>query len=86
MPPPGGVGLDGEVHQRRRLVLVHAVQLEQVGDVTLLEADPAQFHPADLGTGRADGVSGLFAGDPSHLAQHAQLGAQEDTQNGRAAP
>jgi hypothetical protein len=46
-----------------------AVETEQVGDVALLETDPAQFHPADLGLGRADRIAGVLAAQPLGLTQ-----------------
>ena len=58
---------------------------EQVDDVALLEADPAQLQPADLGAGRADPVPGIVTGDPPGLTQLAQLGTEKDTQHRRAA-
>src|SRR6202000_1489068 len=59
-------------------------QVEQVDDVPLLEADPAQFQPADLGPGRADPVPSVVTGNTPGLAQFAKLGAEKNTQHRRA--
>src|SRR6202008_3046113 len=61
------------------LVLVlYAVHREQVDDVSLLEADPAELHPADLRVRAADRVAGVGAGDLRGLTQAAELGAEHD--------
>src|SRR6202035_3381028 len=58
------VRLPGQVQQRRPLLgISYAVQGEQVGHVALLEADPAVFHPADLGVRPADAVASARRGE-----------------------
>ena len=75
VPPAGRVGLAGQGEQPLVLARVlDAVQLEQVGDVAFLEADPAELHPADLGLGGADRVAGLSRVTP--LARRRRAGAR----------
>ena len=55
VPPAVRAGAAGQLAQRLALLLVgHLVEGEQVGDVAVLEADPAGLQPADLGAGRPD--------------------------------
>ena len=81
---PGVLAFLRQIHQRSAFVVVgDAVQGEQVGDVTFLEADPAELHPADLGLGGADLPTGSLAADPLRLSQPAQVSAEQHPQNGR---
>ena len=50
---------------------------EQVGDVALLEADPAELHPADLRFGGADRIARRLARDPPRLTQSPELRAEQ---------
>ena len=84
VPPAGRVRLLGQGDQGLGLLLVHAVEVKQVLYVALLEADPPQFHPADLGSRSPDRVSGVVPGNSLGLAQPAELGTQQDPQHGRA--
>src|SRR5580700_7512555 len=86
MPPPCRVGLAREQHQCLALgVVVDPVQGEQIDDVALLEPDPPQLHPADLGLRGPDAVARVLAGDALGLTQPAQLGAEQYSAYGRAA-
>jgi hypothetical protein len=77
MPPARRVRLAGHRQQTRVLgLVVDAVEREQVGDVAFLEADAAEFHPADFGLRRANGPAGLVTGDALRLPQAAQAGAK----------
>jgi len=84
LPPPTGVGLPHQAqHGRALLVVGDPVQRQQVDDIAFLESHPAQFQPADLRVGRADGVAGRLPADPGVLPEPAQLGAQNDARDGR---
>jgi hypothetical protein len=51
VPPARVVRLAGQAEQRVALLGGgNAVHAQQVGDVALFEADPAEFHAADLRT------------------------------------
>src|SRR5699024_4543779 len=67
------------------LGVIDSVQLEQVVDVALFEADLAEFHAADLGVGGTDLVTGVVTGNALLLAKAPELGPEENTQHGRAA-
>ncbi len=70
VPPSGLVGLPGHGQERHSFRFAdNAVQGEQVGDVTLLEAHPAELHAADLGVGPSDRVSGCLGTDPARFAE-----------------
>jgi hypothetical protein len=86
LPPPGRVGLLRQRQQRRTFLFVrHAVQRQQVRDIALLEADPAQLHSADLGAGRSDLPAGSVSADVLGLAQPSQLTSEQDAEDRRAA-
>src|SRR5207237_5090621 len=59
-----------------------AVEGKEIDDVALLEADPAQLHPADLRFRTADRVARLLPGDATGLPQAPQLGAEEHPGHG----
>lgn len=87
VPPAGGAGLVGEPEEVLALLLVHdAVQGEEVGDVTLLVADPAQFQPADLRVRGPDGFARGLARDVPGFAKPAKLRTEHDPQDGGTAP
>jgi hypothetical protein len=77
LPPARRAGLPGEREQPVVLGgVLDAVQLEQIGDIALLDRDPAELHPADLRLGAPDRPAGLIAGDAFGLAQAPEPGAQ----------
>ena len=81
MPPPGPGGLAGQLEHVGPLGFPgHAVQGEQVRQVTLLHADPAVLQPADLRRRRPDHLARRLAGDAVRLTQAAQLAAERDGQ------
>jgi hypothetical protein len=53
-----------------------AVEGKEVAHIALLEADPAVFHPADLGMRAADSLSGLLGGYSARLTQPVQMAAK----------
>ena len=64
--PRGRVGFLGQLEQLLPLGgVVHAVELEQVGDVAFLEGNAAELHPADLRAGGPDVVAGVVPRHPA---------------------
>ena len=83
-PPVRCIGLPDEREELLQHALVgHAVQGEQVFDVTALEPDPAGLQPADLGPRRPDLEAGPLGRDPGGLAEPAQLAAEHHAQHRR---
>jgi hypothetical protein len=83
-PPVRRVGLPGQRDELRPHVLVvHAVQGQQVAQVAALQPDPAVFQAADLGPGSADLVTGLLGCDPGGLTEAPQLSAEQHAQDRR---
>ena len=72
--------LSAEVSQAALALLTVAnpVQGQQVGDVPLLERDPAVFHAADLGMRAADDERGALSRDASILTQPAEVTAEHE--------
>src|SRR5699024_3286353 len=86
VPPALGIGAGDEPEEGVALLgVIDSVQLEQVVDVALFEADLAEFHAADLGVGGTDLVTGVVTGNALLLAKAPELGPEENTQHGRAA-
>ena len=86
VPPARGVRFPGEVQQGGALLAVgDTVEGKEVAHIALLEADPAMFHPADLGVRAADGFRGLLSGNSPRLAQPVQLAAEHQPLDGRTA-
>src|SRR3712207_369997 len=86
MPAARVVRLPGQGQERLTLlVVVDPVEGQQVGDVTLLEADPAEFHAAGFGPRRADLPAGVVAAQALALPQPAQLRTEQDAKHGGAA-
>jgi hypothetical protein len=63
------------------LLVGHAVQGEQVRDITRFEPDLAGFQPADLRPRRPDLVSSLRRREASSLAKAAKLGTKQKTKD-----
>jgi hypothetical protein len=83
LPPARPVGLPHQPEELGPLLRVgDAVEREQVRDVTLLEPDPPELEPADLGVEGADRVARGLPADATRLAQPAQLRAEHDAQHG----
>jgi hypothetical protein len=61
------------MHQRQERFsfpyVSNAVKSEQIGHVASLEADPPEFHTADLGVGRADRVTGCSGSDSTRFTK-----------------
>ena len=82
LPPGGLVRFARQLDQLLALLGVpHAVVLEQVGDVPLLERHPAELHPAYLGTGGTNVIARVFAGDADRLTEPPKLCTKQDPQN-----
>jgi hypothetical protein len=85
-PPARAVGALGQPQQVPALADIgHAVEGEQVGDVPLLEADPAMLESADLGTGSPDLVTGIFRRDAGRLTQLTELATKQHAEHRRPA-
>src|SRR6185437_7519293 len=81
--PGGRIRFPGQLDQLLPLrQIVDAVELEQVSDVAFLERDPAEFHPADLGSRGANVVAGVVARDARALAQPPELSAEQHPEYG----
>src|SRR5262249_59346440 len=63
------------------LLICHAIQSEQVGDIAVLESHPARLQPADLRMGCADRFSRVFHGDALGLTQAPKLRPEQYAQN-----
>src|SRR5690606_30190835 len=84
LPPAGSVGLSDHLQKSTAFGIVDdAVEREQVLDITCLESDAPELHPADLGLGGADVESGLVAREPALLAQAQQARTEHDAPYGR---
>src|SRR5690606_7841864 len=85
LPPAGSVGLSDHLQKSTAFGIVDdAVEREQVLDITCLESDAPELHPADLGLGGADVASGLVAREPALLAQAPQARTEHDAPYGRS--
>ena len=84
MPPALGVGPLGQRPQDLDLSpAVNPVQGQQVGEVPVLEADPAKLQTAHLRVRGADLPARILQRDVLGLAQLAQLRAEQQAQNRR---
>ena len=82
VPPSLGVGAGDQTKESLALLtVVHSVEFQQVVDIATFETDLTELHSADLGVGRADGVSGVVPGNVLLLAQPSELGAQQNAQH-----
>src|SRR5690625_3347993 len=87
LPPAGLLGFARQLDHGLDLDLVgDAVQLQQVLDIADLEADPSQFHPADLRFRTPDVVARLAAGHPARLTRLAEFGSEQHTPDCGTAP
>src|SRR5262249_6549969 len=82
VPPARGVGPAGQRAQRLAFLIVgHAIESQQVGDIAIFEAHPPGFEPADLRMGRPDYSSRVLKRDPLRLAKRPKLGTKQYPQN-----
>ena len=82
---PGVLASAGQVEQRLALVArADPVEGQQVGDVALLEPDPAVLHPADLRVRAADARGGPLGRHACLFAEPAQVAAEHEALHCRA--
>src|SRR5262249_32630568 len=86
LPPTRRVRLPQQrQHLLALLDVLDPVQSEQIGDVALLEPDPAQLHPADLGLRSANRVPGLLPAQALGQPQSTKTRSELDPAHGRTA-